>query len=643
MYENFWPKLHHALAKQHPEIGLKPNRLTHNYWTFKGPRVAGSYGDWVCSFPRSPSRLRVELFLGSEEQRHGTDVVALLRPHFKLLQATYGGPEDVQLEEWTTAAGRQSQRLAVYRSGTVQDAHEHPEQVAWFSDRLFRLQRAVDTLNPVLAGVAPGPDANSSYSVRSEAMTVADALEGVVEGLVAEPLFHLSLGSRELFHSNLLLWLCQQFPEAGSYVFRDLLEPDPAQRTFAVRREVRQLDLVIELPGFRPLVIENKVFSLPDESQLDRYARDNIVQEFGDRPVTRGLLSLVDPGWVDGTYGAPGAVWRRFSYRDLAQGIIEVMAEVGSTEPYAGQTLAHYASLLEHLTEFVELVIPRDDDEALALPKEWASLLKRARLHDTAQKVRGRFLVHMLSDAQSMLGFRRSTCSDGFAHGQSILECFTTLDDGDQIAWQLQGDQFRISGVFHSRKGRGPGATAERAAYAEQVHASWFQPDPALLGGRQLRPAESFNHFNPAFIYRYVRCVNLTVGELRELAIAVTSTAELHAREQARQDSVLGGAEDQLADGWWSAFEDDLTDRLGMAGHDDLVGVNAGPYYAQVMGVDGEFLHCELVANEFLSTEWHLDSSQEQAMQDRGWSSAGLNWSQDVRRAVARSVARRRS
>jgi len=62
------------------------------------------------------------------------------------------------------------------------------------------------------------------------------------------------------------LWLCQQFPEAGSYVFRDLLEPDPAQRTFAVRREVRQLDLVIELPGFRPLVIENKVFSLPDES-----------------------------------------------------------------------------------------------------------------------------------------------------------------------------------------------------------------------------------------------------------------------------------------------------------------------------------------------------------------------------------------
>jgi len=57
------------------------------------------------------------------------------------------------------------------------------------------------------------------------------------------------------------------------------------------------------------------------------------------------------------------------------------------------------------------------------------------------------------------------------------------------------------------------------------------------------------------------------------------------------------------------------------------------------MGVDGEFLHCELVANEFLSAESHLDSSQEQAMQDRGWSSAGLNWSQDVPRADARSVA----
>ncbi len=76
-----------------------------------------------------------------------------------------------------------------------------------------------------------------------------------------------------------------------------------------------------------------------------------------------------------------------------------------------------------------------------------------------------------------------------------------------------------------------------------------------------------------------------------------------------------------------------------MAGHDDIVGVNAGPYYAQVMGVDGEFLHCELVANKFLSTEWHLDSSQEQALQDRGWAlgvpSAGPNWSQEVPRAGA--------
>ena len=88
------------------------------------------------------------------------------------------------------------------------------------------------------------------------------ALHDAVERLLSEPLWHVSLGSKELFHSNLLGWMCERFPAAA----RDVLEPwltvDPATVTTRIRREYKHLDLVIEYAGYAPLVIENKVFAL---------------------------------------------------------------------------------------------------------------------------------------------------------------------------------------------------------------------------------------------------------------------------------------------------------------------------------------------------------------------------------------------
>ncbi len=68
------------------------------------------------------------------------------------------------------------------------------------------------------------------------------------------------------------------------------LPGDPDQQTW-VRREWRNLDLAVHEPGRSVLVIENKVFALPDTAQLDRYA--------GLAPPGAALvlLSLTDPRW----------------------------------------------------------------------------------------------------------------------------------------------------------------------------------------------------------------------------------------------------------------------------------------------------------------------------------------------------------
>ena len=106
---------------------------------------------------------------------------------------------------------------------------------------------------------------------RSSSSGLGD-LERIVGQLIDEPLLHVSLGSKELFHCNLLGWMCERFPQRARRVLAPWLRPDRHAVTDRVRREYRHLDLVIEFAGYAPLVIENKMFALPDEGQLDRYS-----------------------------------------------------------------------------------------------------------------------------------------------------------------------------------------------------------------------------------------------------------------------------------------------------------------------------------------------------------------------------------
>jgi hypothetical protein len=86
--------------------------------------------------------------------------------------------------------------------------------------------------------------------------------------------FAMSQGSKELFHTNLLGWYLHRFPDLRTALLDAWQVPalpgDPDHQA-RVRREWRNLDLVVHEPGRSALVIENKVFALPDTVQLDRY------------------------------------------------------------------------------------------------------------------------------------------------------------------------------------------------------------------------------------------------------------------------------------------------------------------------------------------------------------------------------------
>lgn len=86
-------------------------------------------------------------------------------------------------------------------------------------------------------------------------------LDAVVVELHANPVFHMGLASKELFHSNFLGWLLQTSRENAELVLGQWLEADSNQvHPFSVEQEQQHFDLVARIPGFAPIVFENKLF-----------------------------------------------------------------------------------------------------------------------------------------------------------------------------------------------------------------------------------------------------------------------------------------------------------------------------------------------------------------------------------------------
>jgi len=129
----------------------------------------------------------------------------------------------------------------------------------------------------------------------------------IIDKLKQNPLLHMSLGSKELFHSNFLAWmlgmpnqkefaLCvlNNFPLIGNKITAIIPE-----------REKQHMDLTLELEfeneKKKKIIIENKVKSLPNKAQLDKYKKEHTADFYF-------LLTLVKPnfisdGWQTITYG----------------------------------------------------------------------------------------------------------------------------------------------------------------------------------------------------------------------------------------------------------------------------------------------------------------------------------------------------
>lgn len=403
------------------------------------------------------------------------------------------------------------------------------------------------------------------WSWHTRRVTIA-GVTAVCEELRADPLHNLSLNSKELFHSNLLAWLATEYPREVVTIFEGIVGAgDPGEGSVA-DRERAGLDLVLRLPGRRTAVIENKVWSLPDDYQLARYASGPL-SKFDSQAATI-LLSLTAPHWDERQRVLGGRTWRHLGYDDLADRLAEVATRIrtgGSADDrFAGDLVERYTIFVRRLCRVAELAAIVRGTDSVALDSETQRALARARVHDGVAKLRAHQVVEAIRrrlfeleptvedvdpDDARAAGFERGAgwkfvrigkrvvgLEAGFTNGNPLNSGQVAIGNGDRLIWQYQTGQWRLAIATQQHAGRTDALRQLRHDYIERTYQPWFDFSrvAAALGADRAEcvPVRAkdprFQRYDPDFAYRYCRVddpTRLTLDELVELAVGYLRAA----------------------------------------------------------------------------------------------------------------------
>ena len=135
--------------------------------------------------------------------------------------------------------------------------------------------------------------------------------DACIETLKGSSMFYMSLGSKELFHSNFLHWLYVVCPKYFIKVMHSLANVEKfwwedSQYTIDVRREDKNFDLSVWLLDSKEqepecwipvLVLENKMKSLPYREQLEEYV-GKVTEIWRKSKLVKSNLKS-DSTWID--------------------------------------------------------------------------------------------------------------------------------------------------------------------------------------------------------------------------------------------------------------------------------------------------------------------------------------------------------
>lgn len=375
-----------------------------------------------------------------------------------------------------------------------------------------------------------------------------DTLKGPIQVLSESPVFAMSLSSKELFHSNMLAWICVNVEGAWAELFGpEMKKPLPIGKP-TVDREKANLDLTLEFAEGRVVVIENKVKSLPDNEQLDRY-RDLAGRRRRDGGLTD--LIILTMGSVE---TAPSADWNLVDYGAMS---LRLAVVADRCDGYHRALIRDYSAVVGALNALTRVE-----------PMSWLELpngVDALRIKDLFEKRKADRLRRLLSDELGSrniavrhdkgIGYREDIdCAYihyGLTRTQGLVGTVYSIGDVDLgqatgrvgvvAGVQLQGSQLRSYVEFQMPEKPDPEQVETLRSSAEAL----FDSTPAVRwwsgGGNEFprRAGKStVNQFDGRFFYRYINVASLGEAEKTFDALASRMAGMLEDAIANRRDIV---------------------------------------------------------------------------------------------------------
>lgn len=320
------------------------------------------------------------------------------------------------------------------------------------------------------------------------------------------PLFQISLANKELFHSNFLKWLFDNYAVVAETLF---FGEESNNKLKEVKREKESSkDLILLFTnGFREekVVIENKFKSMPDKDQLDRYVMKK-------RNTKYVLLSLLPQN--------PNEDWTLLSYRELLSHLGKFVNRIEEINQYHGMMVRDYLEVTNELVN-IPVSIDWDNEEYYYYGghKKFKPYIE-IRMHDFVGKAKFLQMKHRFTRSVNKLGLTfqiekewyKGTYGDLF-----INEGYTTdglfdfkyfLGKALSIGVEVQGLKFCLF-----VEGREKENDIEKIAHALDNNGEWFDFNLYEDNNHIIYPTSGgWNTFNRktggSMKYRYIKIVD---------------------------------------------------------------------------------------------------------------------------------------
>ncbi len=257
-----------------------------------------------------------------------------------------------------------------------------------------------------------------------------------IEKLKHSLIYQMSLGGRELYHSNVWCWLMKRDP-AFIRIFFPAFDTEK-DKVESIQREWLNMDLVIKFANQKIYIIENKLKSLPYSEQLQKYTEKAEAEGYR-------ILGKVYTGVCDTLTKEERKDWNFISYSDIAERIM-MQLECSSLPNEQKAQIREYCNNIHCMIEIVthelkssgnRLIYSCSDklDDELDDPS--------VRLQDLCTKLKGADFVDYLRKAFVHASSLKITLS--FNRKNSTIDIYyeAETESSPIPGIQIEGTQYR--------------------------------------------------------------------------------------------------------------------------------------------------------------------------------------------------------